>query len=596
MSGYLLAISIGPVQDFIAAARRTRDLWFGSHVLSEISKAAARAVANAAETRRLVFPAPNHAADLEPDSKLIVANIVLAELPPSCDPRQVSEEAKQAAIRRWCEFAEQARADAGDAVRQEIWREQVSDVVEFYAAWQPLSPEASYRDARRQVMRTLSGRKACRDFQESHGRAGVPKSSLDGARESVFKKQSEWPTHIVRKLRINEGEQLDVIGLTKRLATKRPYPSVARIAAEPWIRRIVERAQADSATAASFQELRTVCCELGADVIHRIDDRQFPQFAPFPFEGTTVFRQRHRELANETEVRPDELRQLADAVKRLVDPPREDGRGGLGFGEPSPYLAVLVADGDRMGAVISEIESADVHRRFSRELAQFADQAHRVVEDDNRGVCVYAGGDDVLAFLPLDSCLACARELHAMFGQLMGGWTSVGVSPTLSVGIAVGHFMEPLEDLLAFGREAESAAKKQCEDGQNERNALAVMYRPRGGAPVSVRDNWSSIPPLVERLSKWGNLFAERRLPNKLPYDLRQLGPTYQRWSNANLLEIALRADVKRLLMRKETKLRDEDQDFVRGRVDAVNSVAKLERLAREMYVAQSIAVQEVNS
>jgi CRISPR-associated protein Cmr2 len=42
MTDYLLALSIGPVQNFIAAARRTRDLWFGSHVLSEISKAAAR--------------------------------------------------------------------------------------------------------------------------------------------------------------------------------------------------------------------------------------------------------------------------------------------------------------------------------------------------------------------------------------------------------------------------------------------------------------------------------------------------------------------------------------------------------------------------
>jgi hypothetical protein len=31
---YLLAISVGPVQEFIVAARRTRDLWFGSYLLS----------------------------------------------------------------------------------------------------------------------------------------------------------------------------------------------------------------------------------------------------------------------------------------------------------------------------------------------------------------------------------------------------------------------------------------------------------------------------------------------------------------------------------------------------------------------------------
>ena len=40
----LLEIAVGPVQDFIAAARRCRDLWYGSHLLSELSKAAALAL------------------------------------------------------------------------------------------------------------------------------------------------------------------------------------------------------------------------------------------------------------------------------------------------------------------------------------------------------------------------------------------------------------------------------------------------------------------------------------------------------------------------------------------------------------------------
>ena len=41
---YLLSVTVGPVQDFIAAARRCRDLWFGSYLLSEVSKAAAKAL------------------------------------------------------------------------------------------------------------------------------------------------------------------------------------------------------------------------------------------------------------------------------------------------------------------------------------------------------------------------------------------------------------------------------------------------------------------------------------------------------------------------------------------------------------------------
>ncbi|MDI9601475.1 MAG: type III-B CRISPR-associated protein Cas10/Cmr2, partial [Acidobacteriota bacterium] len=38
---HLLAISIGPVQDFIAAARKTRDLLNGSELLSTIATAIA---------------------------------------------------------------------------------------------------------------------------------------------------------------------------------------------------------------------------------------------------------------------------------------------------------------------------------------------------------------------------------------------------------------------------------------------------------------------------------------------------------------------------------------------------------------------------
>ena len=43
---HLLAISVGPVQEFIAAARQTRDLWFGSYLLSERGTRAATATVN----------------------------------------------------------------------------------------------------------------------------------------------------------------------------------------------------------------------------------------------------------------------------------------------------------------------------------------------------------------------------------------------------------------------------------------------------------------------------------------------------------------------------------------------------------------------
>jgi hypothetical protein len=46
MTAHLLLVTLGPVQDFIAQARRTRDLWYGSHLLSELGRAAARVLAD----------------------------------------------------------------------------------------------------------------------------------------------------------------------------------------------------------------------------------------------------------------------------------------------------------------------------------------------------------------------------------------------------------------------------------------------------------------------------------------------------------------------------------------------------------------------
>ena len=94
-TSWLLQISVGPVQEFIAAARRTRDLWFGSFMLSEISKAAAKALKDA--EAELIFPEPN--GDLSPESNLNVANVILARA--SGDDQAMNalaERAREAAI------------------------------------------------------------------------------------------------------------------------------------------------------------------------------------------------------------------------------------------------------------------------------------------------------------------------------------------------------------------------------------------------------------------------------------------------------------------------------------------------------------------
>lgn len=134
---HLLAISIGPVQGFIAAARKTRDLWYGSELLSEVSRAAARSLRDGGAT--LIFP---HDAALDAtsgDGKVAVANKILAVVPH--DPAAAFARARDLA-RAHLDGLHQgvARRITEDkavrgAVALPLMADQVAEFLEIYGAW-----------------------------------------------------------------------------------------------------------------------------------------------------------------------------------------------------------------------------------------------------------------------------------------------------------------------------------------------------------------------------------------------------------------------------------------------------------------------------
>jgi CRISPR-associated protein Cmr2 len=327
-----------------------------------------------------------------------------------------------------------------------VWGEQVDTFLEFAASWLPVG---DYAETRRRLEQAIAGRKVLRDFRAwTHGRGAVPKSSLDGARETVLRPPKDREGKLVRKYRIADGEQLDAIGLIKR-AGGEPDQFV----------------------------LRRACSDIGVSKVARTD---LPCVQPFPFDASVLLPSRWRPVFQEQGLAGD-----AEAWGRQHVQPI--------FGkvlEPYPYVACLVADGDHMGRAIDRLSSADEHRRFSAALARFAGEARRVVEQRHRGVLIYAGGDDVLGFLPLPEALACADDLRKGFADAMAGACpsiATAARPTLSVGLGIGHVMESMGDLLALGRQAEREAKRH-------RNALAVLVDKRSGGMRSWRARWSDQP------------------------------------------------------------------------------------------------------
>lgn len=594
-TSWLLQISVGPVQEFIAAARRTRDLWFGSFMLSEISKAAAKAVKDA--RAELIFPEPN--GDLKPDSDLNVANVILARA--SGDDQAMNalaEKAREAAVARFKVFAAEAFEKAKRYIVKERWDKQIEDVIEFYAAWAEIGTgEGAYKAARQKVARLLAARKNLRDFLPHEGEFRVQKSSLDGLRESVFK-DGKGPK--IAGLCLKEGEVLDSVGLIKRISgdKRKRFPSVSRVAVDPWVRGVKEE------TLRALEPYCGALVETGAisDVIG---------YEAFPYEGTAVLLSRHASMLAECELKyePEEREAVREKVRAACRGIATILSGLKEHDRPQePYFALLVADGDRMGAAISEIGDMKGHQEFSSTLSKFAGEARDIVRNFH-GVCVYTGGDDVLAFLPLDTCLSCARGLHEAFGELLKDYKSIKDqrSPTLSVGISIGHAMEDLEDLLEFGRGAERIAKKGIEDEASrqgvDRNGLAVVVRSRGSDSVIVREQWGrkntegledtralAKVSLDERLHYWARLFSDGAIPNKFPYELRENAEFYRGWDPGDVLEAAVRDDIKRIFRRKDVTLSDEEKKRVEGYIDLrLCGHRDIDRLSDELVIAQWI-------
>ena len=552
MPRFLITLSLGPVQSLIADARRTRDLWCGSWILSEAARAAARTL-HRHQPGCLIFPAPDDPdTDLEPRDDpgegANIANILRAQvtLTGGGAVRGLCDAARSAATVRVKELGDRALQRLGRSVREEVWAAQIGDIIESFAAWVEIREnDEGYANAGRDLGAALSARKATRDFRpcERLSVQGLQKSSLDGARETVL---LDWPTGepARRRLALSAGEQLDALGVVKRLAGDAaqftPWP---RIAADSWIERLTpDEKQPLEAAYGPLAESGHASLVRGNSGI----------YSSLPFDGHLLYPSRLENALAQTRAgdaggtRSPEtlaLEELSRALKNVIRT----------AGAPVPYAAILKADGDRMGRLLSRATSAVHSREISRALHGFASHARRIVRD-HRGHTIYAGGDDVLALLPLEPALTCASELADGFHEALRGiaeemQVAEHERPTLSVGLGIGYVIEPLGMLRAVAERAERHAKGDATE--HRRNALAIRLRIRSGTELCWRAQWSDEKAL-EALKRFTKAYREGELPTRAAYDLRDVDRrlAWLRGSGNETARGMRKAEVERMLDR----------------------------------------------
>jgi len=147
----------------------------------------------------------------------------------------------------------------------------------------------------------------------------------------------------------------------------------------------------------------------------------------------------------------------------------------------SGYYAIIAFDGDKIGKWVSGENVKESNPGFkvteqylnklSEKLGEFAGEVPPIIKRHNGGL-VYAGGDDVLALLPVSEAVECAVELHNKFAEK----NMEGKSFEASCGIAFGHTKTSMSDIIKEAQFAEKTAKLKY-----ERNSMAIVVLKRSG-------------------------------------------------------------------------------------------------------------------
>ncbi len=521
MSKYLISFHLGPVQDFIAAARRTQDLWMGSWLLSYLSRVAIETGLKNPGAELLIpaIPLQQGASGFQTADADTTNHFLLRVT--DADAKATARAIETAVGEKWRDIHTETKRVFFPDVNDDLWSRQVNRLLEIFWA---IVPDDGTSLARRRAQNALDARKRLRAFKpvnEPHLKCSLCGLRQEASGRAFIGEARDWWIDLVKlylgrqhlqKLRIRPkgNERLCAVCAVKRaaLAAKAVplqskdghFPSTSSIAAAIFKRELLTAGRAGDELAGHLDLLE----ELG--ITAKVNEDCLPALAVTPttlpanvrqkllmhdgdaFYVETFTEKRFQDDYPEAEAAYADLG--ADSLRGLLRAVRRDD-SAQPILPPSKYYAALAMDGDHMGAFFGSVDDA-LARKLSDEVAGFARAAAKQIVNQHCGRLVYAGGDDLLALVPLATAFACARELQRQFKEAVATAMATTTlpsglkAPTPSAGLAIAQHTSPLDLALQAMRRAESAAKQTY-----GRDALCVHLLKRSGEEVRVGTHWA---------------------------------------------------------------------------------------------------------
>lgn len=555
----LVVVALSGVQRFIEESRSTSDLRSGSQIIVELTAQAVSVFEESAA--ELVFPASAR-------EKVGMPNRVVA-LAPAGQGAELAKRAVERVHAHWKEW-----------LREFLGREEDTPGMPS-VMWVVAPPrEGGYPEQWKEAQRRLAARKQVRNF-----------TALEARSTGLCLLSPRWPaTGLPSKdLRPFERDMLSAANWVKREHGRRRegIASTYAIASAPFRAAVLEKMNDDAAVAKHVKDLREAVktAEIGLPgwplrgMAEPQDDtakwlwRHGGQWVyPDSWSAESLARQFGKPASGEE----FDLFRIAVGVgliaaTRLQKAMLENHK----VAPPASYLAILTQDLDNMGRHLSDpdVLSRKGHAEISDQLREVAEKQTALLHSPELlGATAYAGGDDLLAFLPAATALEGARACKQAVVEVSPSL------PTASTALLFFHRKYPLRLALAEARKALAAAKSMP-----EKHALAVGYLRRSGTQETYVRKWTPDRSAPDRLvTDCLAVFArsgpqEAQLSPGLLRDLERDGPALGRLRPDTLV-----AELRRLVHRhtsaptaeqqKEFALQATDQLRVLGLPDSSSS------------------------
>ena len=524
----MLMFTIGPVQSFIEAARKTEDLWMGSYILSYlIAKAMDRVRGDDIE---LIYPAigsqspfdfwkDNFTTPSFPNLFLAIGNGI------EVSQDNLVERAKDAERTIKTEFEQIAKCVIDKAFGkwrgtyvEEVFERQISD---FFDVYWVITEETdqNYGDWYAYTAGNLAAIKNCRTFAQA--REFGRKCSLDGTREILHLRQDEpvreamkwWRGFAEREPKYCRGEEaLCVFSLTKRMGrhfletefsdefpfNSLNFPSTSEIATADFKKQFQSNIGALGIYGDFAKEVKKLADIPFIQPLPKIGSLQGNIDGEWLYEETWSESYLWRYYNIDVKNQKKQIQTCKELRQKLVQC----------LGEPGRYYATIALDGDNMGEKIREAKSKEDHEKRSGDLIQYTKDARRIIEQDHLGKLTYAGGDDILALANLTDLLPMLKGLREKFPNFT----------TASAGVCIAHNKVPLGDVLQQARRMEKAAKNE-----GVRDALGIALCKHSGTISQVVTKWKyedlDVLDISEELVK---LLRDDEISKRFLYNFRE--------------------------------------------------------------------------